>query len=550
MIWAMDHFPNDPPASPHTPSADPTWPQQAGVPGQTPPSLPTDPPAPGSGRRPDPGSPGSRTLAILCAVVFASLAILWQNLSYETQYRVIGETPPAAPDNVPAISTVSQVNILGRVYIRMNKMYEDMGMPMGPQAMGFIDQSILTTGDEIAAAIAAAELLEDADDAVDRLQWVRDEQQEHVADAQGRLESGSLTEIERQELEEESESRAKLLLDTKHLIAIYSGEGDMVSQDGRDRLIQRYAYFGRLATTHGLDDDDPARAELLEGGGAIVTVLLLLGLLILVVFLTGLVLLAVGAVGLASGRMKMAFEPPAPGGSVFIEVYALFVAGFLVMTVGTTIVSTINEPVAALVALLVQWSLLLVPFWPLMRGMKGSEFRRAIGLYRGRGLIREIWAGVLAYIASVPVFFFGVAMTFILMIVAEAIRMSMGADPAPLPENPVVDIVSQGDPVVLGLIFVLATVWAPLTEELVFRGALYRRLRSRLVWPVAAIIVGLLFAFMHSYGPLMVSPLIALGFMFSFMREWRGSIIACITAHFIHNFSVFCIAGLVIWLLA
>jgi hypothetical protein len=114
----------------------------------------------------------------------------------------------------------------------------------------------------------------------------------------------------------------------------------------------------------------------------------------------------------------------------------------------------------------------------------------------------------------------------------------------------VIDIVSQADPVVLFLIFLLATVWAPLTEELVFRGALYRWFRGRLVWPLSAFLVGLLFAFMHSYGPLMVSPLVALGFMFSFMREWRGSIIACMTAHFIHNFSVFAIAGTVIYLLA
>jgi membrane protease YdiL (CAAX protease family) len=52
------------------------------------------------------------------------------------------------------------------------------------------------------------------------------------------------------------------------------------------------------------------------------------------------------------------------------------------------------------------------------------------------------------------------------------------------------------------------------------------------------IITAILFAFMHDYGPLMVAPLIALGFMFSFMREWRGSIIAPVTAHFMHNFSL------------
>lgn len=523
MIWAMEYPPTDP-----TASVDPT----------------PQPPA----RVRDPGSGASRALAILCAILFGGLAILWQNLPVETQYRAIGQTQPAAPENAPAIGTASQVSILGRVYIRMNHLYEGMKMPLGQQSMPFIDQSAVTFGDQIAAAIAAAELLDDPQEAIDRLETVRQDLQDLVAEAPEAADGFTFEQA--QALDEELKQRAEYLVDTKHLLWVYTGEGELLTQENRERLVTRYSYFGRLANTYGLDDDDPARAELLEGGGVIITVLLLIGLLMLVVFLTGLVLLAVGAVGLSSRRLKMAFVPPAPGGSVFLEVYALFVAGFLVMTVGTTLVSTQNDTLAALLSLAVQWTLLLVPFWPLLRGMKGKEYRLAIGLHRGRGVIREMWAGLLAYLASIPVFFLGVAITVLLMVVVQAIRVSRGADAGPPPENPVIDIVSQGDPVVLILIFLLATVWAPITEELVFRGALYRWLRGRLVWPVAALVVGLLFAFLHSYGPLMVSPLIALGFMFSFMREWRGSIIACMTAHFIHNFSVFCIAGTVIWLLA
>ena len=63
-------------------------------------------------------------------------------------------------------------------------------------------------------------------------------------------------------------------------------------------------------------------------------------------------------------------------------------------------------------------------------------------------------------------------------------------------------------------------------------------MRGRLHWALAAFFTAVLFAYMHSYGPLMVAPLIALGFMFAFMRQWRGSLIAPITAHFIHNASL------------
>jgi len=89
------------------------------------------------------------------------------------------------------------------------------------------------------------------------------------------------------------------------------------------------------------------------------------------------------------------------------------------------------------------------------------------------------------------------------------------------------------------LFFLLATLWAPLTEEMIFRGALFKYFRGRLHWVFAGLLTATLFAFMHKYGPMLVAPLIALGFMFSFMREWRGSIIAAMTAHFIHNATLF-----------
>lgn len=532
MIWAMDH----PPTDPH----DPTTPHPAPL------------------RRPDPGSGVSRLLAVLCALVFASLAILWQNLPPETQYDLLRISPPKAPENAPAISSVSQVNLLGRVYIRMDKLTERMGAgassapnaDLGVTSMQFIDQSVFTAPEAVAAAIAAAELLDDPQEALDRLASVGQEQRELLNEARNRLAAEPPEESDREALEQSIAQYEKVLLDVDHVSAIYRGEGEGLTPEQRERLVTRYDYFGRLANTYALDDTDPARAPLLSGGGAIIAVLLLIALLILVVFITGLVLLLLGVIKLSSGRMVMRFEPPAPGGSVFLEVYALFVAGFLVMTVGATALSSKDEALASLLSLVVQWSLLLVPFWPLLRGMKGPAFRQAIGLHRGRGLVREIGAGITAYIASVPVFFFGVLLTVVIMFIAESIRVASGQGPGPVPENPVIDIVSQADPVVLFLIFLLATVWAPLTEELVFRGALYRWFRGRLVWPLSAFLVGLLFAFMHSYGPLMVSPLVALGFMFSFMREWRGSIIACMTAHFIHNFSVFAIAGTVIYLLA
>jgi membrane protease YdiL (CAAX protease family) len=40
---------------------------------------------------------------------------------------------------------------------------------------------------------------------------------------------------------------------------------------------------------------------------------------------------------------------------------------------------------------------------------------------------------------------------------------------------------------------------------------------------------------MHGYNILLLGPVICLGFVFALMREWRGSLIGSMTAHFLHN---------------
>ena len=153
---------------------------------------------------------------------------------------------------------------------------------------------------------------------------------------------------------------------------------------------------------------------------------------------------------------------------------------------------------------------------------------------KGEGVLKEIGCGFLVYLASIPVYMVGVAITVIVILIQSMLAAGSGEQPVAR-TNPIFELISDGDPWLVMLVFALATVWAPIAEELIFRGALFRHMSGRLHWVFAAFFSALLFAYMHSYGPFMVAPLIALGFMFAFMRQWRGSIIAPMTAHFIHN---------------
>jgi membrane protease YdiL (CAAX protease family) len=92
----------------------------------------------------------------------------------------------------------------------------------------------------------------------------------------------------------------------------------------------------------------------------------------------------------------------------------------------------------------------------------------------------------------------------------------------------------------------LATIWAPIVEEVFFRGALMRHLTGWMHWLIAAILTALAFAVAHNYAWQLLILIATLGTGFGFMRAWRGSLIAPITAHFIHNsFITIVIAALV-----
>jgi membrane protease YdiL (CAAX protease family) len=80
----------------------------------------------------------------------------------------------------------------------------------------------------------------------------------------------------------------------------------------------------------------------------------------------------------------------------------------------------------------------------------------------------------------------------------------------------------------------LATVIAPLTEELVFRAGLFRFLRNRLPRGLALIIPAMVFALLHG-NLVAVVPLCALGAFFAIAYEQTGRISVPIIAHALFN---------------
>jgi membrane protease YdiL (CAAX protease family) len=90
--------------------------------------------------------------------------------------------------------------------------------------------------------------------------------------------------------------------------------------------------------------------------------------------------------------------------------------------------------------------------------------------------------------------------------------------------------------VIAVLAVVMIAGFAPIAEELFFRGFLFAGLRARWsLWP-AALVSGLIFGLVHApTGITTVVPLATLGFALCWLYDRTGSLWPCVIAHMINN---------------
>jgi membrane protease YdiL (CAAX protease family) len=176
----------------------------------------------------------------------------------------------------------------------------------------------------------------------------------------------------------------------------------------------------------------------------------------------------------------------------------------------------------------------LIALWPLARGVSWGDLRRSLGWHFGRGAATEIGAGILGYIAGLPIIGAGVLMTLIL---SKAGHVT--------PTHPIVQEFIGPLPwsKVAGLLLAVS-MFAPFLEETMFRGALYFHLRRRWRPWLSAAIVSLLFAAIHPQGWAGIPVLAAIAVVLALLREWRGSLLASMTGHALNNGTV--LLGLVL----
>lgn len=329
-----------------------------------------------------------------------------------------------------------------------------------------------------------------------------------------------------------SNPTAPLAADIKAAQTIYRNGTDHLTPTQQADLVAHHEWFGRLMLAWGHAPSDPERHQVEAAAQRTVAGAFGLGCIGLLMILVGLVLLILAIVFAARGQFFTAYLPPPFASTQFVEAVALYMAGFMAGSIALAYLFRGHN-----VGIWINWLLLpvvaLAIFWPRLRGVSLPEWRYAMGYHAGKGIWREIGAGITGYLAMLPA----------LALAAMLTNLLMHKFPGENPTHPIIHEFGKG-PWTLLQVYLLACIWAPITEEAMFRGALFHHLRARVgFWPTA-LIVSFIFAVIHPQGILGLPALMVIAIFLALLRQWRSSLIASMTAHAMSNFVVTTIAAM------
>jgi membrane protease YdiL (CAAX protease family) len=320
-----------------------------------------------------------------------------------------------------------------------------------------------------------------------------------------------------------------------------SGE---VPKSDRDFVVEQLDWIGQLALYPSGTPYPDRRIELLQSTAPFMAVLFGGGFFLILLVMAGLALAIVFAILLAIGGLRPAMPRQSSRGAIYAETFALWLLLFVAMqfVLGISLEMKILQPQQMLFGvILVFIGSLSVLFWPVLRGIPFSSVRQDIG-WTWRNPLVEFSAAVVSYAALLPFLLLSIAVTILIMFIQSGVRQTHELAPLGPPGHPIQEEIASGNGQTWLLVFLTACIAAPIVEETMFRGVLFRHLRdltspARLGLSVMLAALGnaLIFALIHPQGLMGVPPLVTLAVGFSLVRHWRDSLIAPIIMHALNN---------------
>ena len=272
-------------------------------------------------------------------------------------------------------------------------------------------------------------------------------------------------------------------------------------------------------------------------------------LIVAVAAIAGLIFLILKLVKAFDGKMKSGLAQPASHHGVYAEVFALWILVFVILTSVAAILGQVvadgNATISLVFVLTAFFGSLVVLFWARIRGVPYKQIRKDIGWTTGNGFLKEIGTGIFGYAMTLPILGIGVLLTLLLFMIQQL--MSGGVEAAPFRgtgggSHPIIVDLANGVWSIRILLIFMAAVAAPVVEETVFRGVLYRQLRSSsckfpkvLSIGCSVFLVSFVFAAIHPQGWVAIPALMSIAVGMNLLREWRGSLIPSMVVHGLSN---------------
>jgi membrane protease YdiL (CAAX protease family) len=320
------------------------------------------------------------------------------------------------------------------------------------------------------------------------------------------------------------------------------GRFDGPGLDAADQsfLIEQLGWSGRLALAPQGSPQQQQRAELLEEARGLAITVIVFGVTVILMCVAGLAALVVFFILILLGTVRSGIPRQSFHGAVYAETFALWLIVFVILQLGLGALGEVGHlPGMMTLSMILPLAVLV---WPIVRGVTPRQVCYDIG-WRWKNPIVEASCGFMAYLATLPAIAVGFLLFLVLTVVAESSVEHDAFAPIDGAPHPIHEEVAEvGRTLPLLEIIVLACLVAPLVEETMFRGVLYRHLRDATWrWPplvsiaLAAGLNSFLFAAIHPQGLMAVPLLTALALGFSMARQWRGSLMAPMMMHAMHN---------------
>ena len=364
------------------------------------------------------------------------------------------------------------------------------------------------------------------------------------------LQKGILEE-ERFELTEDQRELRNAMdkLLTEYEAGNFSDSG--VSEESKEMIKERLGFPGELFLLPEGTAQQAARDNLLSGVAVSVSVMMVLGLFGFLAGVIGLGCCVAFPVMVAKNKLVSYFFLSPTNHNIYIQTFAIWLVGFF----GTSMLLgflELSPEAGMLIQPAVFFGSLLCLVYPLLRGVTFRQLRYDIGWTIDRPVGDTAFAGV-SYLATLPCLIPGIiAIAIFTAIVGQFTELHEFARQTG-PGHPIQEYLANGNWFMILMVFVTACIAAPVVEETMFRGVLYRHLRD---WSqgwarwvsiaFSAVLNGFIFAAIHPQGIAAIPVLMTLAICFSLVREWRNSLLTPMLMHGIHNTLVTCVSLIIL----